>query len=331
MTLMIMSEKQLAKDFKIVITGALGHIGSLLIRTLPSQVDGTIVMIDNFSTQRYPSLFDLPENFEYKFASLDIFNDDLVSAFEGATHVVHLAAVTTAAESFELAKQVEDINLTGTRRVIEAAVKNKAKLVFISTTSIYASNRDEIDENCPIEEIDPQTPYARSKYQSETDIFEQSLNLDFAILRFGTIFGPSIGMRFHTAVNKFCLQAILGEPLTVWETALTQQRPYLDLIDAVNSIAFIIKNDLFSQEVFNVVSGNYTVTEVLAQIQRHVPSVQIVTVPSKAMNDLSFGVCTKKIQRVGFEFSGDISQGVSCTIDLLKSVIAESSKKQNSA
>ena len=80
-----------------------------------------------------------------------------------------------------------------------------------------------------------------------------------------------------------------------------------------------------------MVSGNYTVTEVLAEIQRHVPGIRIETVPSKAMNELSFGVCTKKIEGAGFEFSGDIDQGVSSTIDLLKSVISENSNKQNSA
>ena len=34
-------------------------------------------------------------------------------------------------------------------------------------------------------------------------------------------------MRFHTAVNKSCWQAVMGQPLTVWETAYGQKRTYL--------------------------------------------------------------------------------------------------------
>ena len=37
-------------------------------------------------------------------------------------------------------------------------------------------------------------------------------------------------MRFHTAINKFCWQAVLGQPLTVWTTAKNQQ-------DAMNDFA----------------------------------------------------------------------------------------------
>ena len=47
---------------KIIVTGALGHIGSKLIRALPDEfLNSDIIMIDNFSTCRYPSLFDLPK------------------------------------------------------------------------------------------------------------------------------------------------------------------------------------------------------------------------------------------------------------------------------
>ena len=64
------------------------------------------------------------------------------------------------------------------------------------------------------------------------------------ILRFGTIFGISPGMRFHTAVNKFCFQASIGEPLTVWRTAYDQMRPYLYLNDAMKAFRLIINQSV---------------------------------------------------------------------------------------
>jgi nucleoside-diphosphate-sugar epimerase len=52
---------------KVVITGALGHIGSHLIRRLPDFfTDCEVVMIDNLATQRYPSLFNLTDAARYR-------------------------------------------------------------------------------------------------------------------------------------------------------------------------------------------------------------------------------------------------------------------------
>src|SRR6201999_1435543 len=93
--------------------------------------------------------------------------------------------------------------------------------------------------------------------------------------RFGTIFGTSVGMRFHTAVNKFCWQAVMGQPLTVWRTAYNQRRAYLDLSDAVRAIAFFIEKNLFDGRIYNVVTTNSTVGDVVEAIRIHVPKVQI--------------------------------------------------------
>ena len=71
----------------------------------------------------------------------------------------------------------------------------------------------------------------------------------FISLRFGTIVGPSSGMRFHTAVNKFCMQAYINVPLHVWKTALKQFRPYLSLKDAFKTLNFIIKNKILMRNL----------------------------------------------------------------------------------
>ena len=46
---------------KILITGALGHIGSKLIHSIQAGEFEEIIMLDNLSTQRYSSLFNLPK------------------------------------------------------------------------------------------------------------------------------------------------------------------------------------------------------------------------------------------------------------------------------
>lgn len=77
---------------KLVITGALGNIGSRLIRELPAAFHGVeIVISDNMLTQRYCSLFDLPREGQYQFLEKDILTADLDALFSGAETVIHLA------------------------------------------------------------------------------------------------------------------------------------------------------------------------------------------------------------------------------------------------
>src|SRR5262249_34955721 len=109
---------------RIVVTGALGHIGSRLTRALPDTLGGDqIGMLDDFSTQRYPSLFDLPAGARYRFHESDVLGADLDELFGGADVVVHLAAITNAEASFDRQTEVERVNLHGTERVARACIR----------------------------------------------------------------------------------------------------------------------------------------------------------------------------------------------------------------
>ena len=70
---------------KIVITGALGHIGSYVIRDMAYKFPGAqILMIDNMMTQRFASLFNLPAISNYQFIEGDVTCMDLIHIFDGA-------------------------------------------------------------------------------------------------------------------------------------------------------------------------------------------------------------------------------------------------------
>ena len=144
--------------------------------------------------------------------------------------------------------------------------------------------------------------------------------LRFVTCRFGTIFGASPGMRFHTAVNKFVWQACNGIPLTVWRTAMDQRHPYLYLGDAAAALNFIIDNDLFDGRVYNVVTNNSTVADLVSVIGRHVPNVAVEYVDSPIMNQLSFTVSGSRFQKLGFRYEGTLEQGIRETVELLEGI-----------
>jgi UDP-glucose 4-epimerase len=306
---------------KIIITGATGHIGSFLIRELGQKyIESEIVMIDNMMTQRFPSLFNLPSSGNYSFIEGDVRFMDLKPIFEDADIVIHLAAITDAAGSFDKAIEVEDNNYQSTLKVVQACTDSGASLIALSSTSVYGTQNHIVDEDCTIDELQPQSPYAVTKLKEEEIVADFSKNQGLKAIhcRFGTIFGISPGMRFHTAVNKFCWQASTGKPISVWNTAYNQKRPYLDLFDASNAIIHIIDNHIFDGQIYNVLTQNSTVKEVIEAIEEFIPDLKIDFVDNKIMNQLSYEVSGDKFKSTGFTFNGNLKRGIKDTISLLQ-------------
>ena len=306
---------------KIVVTGALGHIGSRLIRELPFSFPGCeILMIDNLMTQRYCSLFNLPKEGYYRFIEGDVTKIDLSPLLQGAYALIHLAAITDAAGSFGKAEEVENNNYQGTQKVADACLKTGTRLIALSSTSVYGTQEKLVSEDCTLDELKPQSPYAACKLKEEQLVtrLSKEQGLQSIICRFGTIYGTSPGMRFHTAVNKFCWQAVMGQPITVWSTAYDQKRPYLDIVDARRALEFIINKDLFDGKIYNVLTINTTVRNIVETIKLTVPSLKIKHVESSIMNQLSYEVLNQKLKDKGFQVLGNLQAGISDTLTLFK-------------
>lgn len=304
---------------RVVVTGALGHIGSRLIRDLAVAWPGIeVVMVDNLATERYASLYNLPEACRYEFVEGDVLTVDLIGLFAGADVVVHLAALTNGART-DLHARMERVNVAGTERVARACAALGVGLLFPSTTSVYGVPHGVVSEECPEEDLQPQSPYAGWKLQSEELLrtLGRQEGLRFVIVRMGTIFGPSVGMRFHTAVNQFCWRAVSGQPIEVWQTASHQFRPYLDLSDAVRAMIFMMRRRQFDARVYNVLTLNATVAHVVEVLSAIIPELQVSYVDSPLMNRLSYCVDNRRFSQLGFEFSGSLERGIGDTVAML--------------
>jgi UDP-glucose 4-epimerase len=302
---------------RIIVTGGLGHIGSGLIRHLLAR-DYEVICIDNLLTQRVSSLRGLVGNRSFQFIDLDIAAKNLLlsKVLDGRKIdcIVHLAAITNAEASHDKAEEVHNNNYNSTKNIVNFCQESNTKLIFPSSTSVYGSADAEVFEDDP-SVLKPQSPYAESKVNEE-ELIINSLGKNFNILRLGTIFGASPGMRFHTAVNKFCWQASLGQPISVWKTAMNQYRPYLALSDAFRAIDFFIENN-HEGAVFNVLTQNYTVHDILEAIKEF-SEIEIEFVESKIMNQLSYFVSNDKITSLGFDFQGNLQEAIKETMDWLQ-------------
>ncbi len=308
---------------KIVLTGGLGHIGSAFLEQAPNILPNAhIVVIDDLSTQRYCSLFDLPKSLSYEFIEGRIQDIDMSKHLDGSNALIHLGATTDAAGTAHNPNLIFDNNLPATESLIQNCIEHNVPFIFPSSTSVYGVQEGLVDEDC--DDVKPQSPYADCKIQEEELIKSYAdKGLRYCLARLGTIFGTSKGMRFHTAVNKFCWQAAMKIPITVWSTAMDQKRPYLGLNDSCRFFGFVIENELFNNQLYNVVTENYTVRNVVETIQKFVPDLDVEFVDNLIMNQLSYNVSSEKIKKQSFVFQDDLEAAIKDTIYLLRADLAQ--------
>lgn len=295
----------------IVITGGLGHIGSKLIRTLP--LDYNITVIDNLLTQRYYSLFNIDR--KIKFIECDFTEYE----YPKDSIVIHLAAITNAS-SKDNKDMIESINIDKTKKLIDKCTDSLVKLfIFPSSTSVYGVATDVVTEDNK-EYENPQSPYAESKLEIE-NYLKGNPNINYYILRFGTIFGKSCGMRFHTAVNKFCYELSKEQPLTIWEENFHQYRPYLGLIDCVESIKHVINLPKENQNnTYNVITNNYKLSEIVDVLKEWDSNLSLNMVNTPLLNQFNYFVSDKKFRDTGFKPKQEIKVEIFKTLELLKNI-----------
>ncbi len=300
---------------KILITGALGHIGTGLICSL----EGELILIDNLESRQVSSLYDLPDGNRYNFVQEDIRTISWDKYLGNVSHVIHLATYKAVDNSKDRPEDFEQANIQGLKRLADACAKHGIKLFFPSTISVYGSTDKVMDESS---DIVPQSPYAQTKHESE-QYLQKLDNLKYAINRFGTTYGKSIGMRFDIAVTKFVWQAVNSQPIIVWRTAWEQRRPYLYLGDCVDSIKHIIENDMFNRQIYNVLSQNATVQEVIDIIKQYIPELKVEFVDSPIMNQLSYDVSDAKFRSTGFTPRGTLKTGIGEMIEQFRGIITK--------
>ncbi len=306
---------------KLMITGCCGHIGSYIIENLfKIKTIKKTILIDNLESNRFYTLFNLKKKNKLKFLKRDLADNKSLDDLSDIDFVIHLASMTNAEKSFGKKDKMYSNNIACLKTVIKFCKRTKAKLIHISSTSVYGKQTKVVDETCEEKYLKPQSPYADIKLIEEKMLKRESKNIKYNCFRFGTISGVSKGIRFHTAVNKFCFNAAISEKIIVYKTALNQYRPYLSLKDALKVFKFCIEKNFFHNDIFNVLSGNFTVNQILSKIRKYKKNIKIKLVRSPIMNQLSYHVSQKKLNKFGLILNNDIEKDIKDTINLLRNI-----------
>ena len=298
----------------IIISGAFGHIGSFLLRDfVKDKKIKKILIIDNFNTQRFSSYLKINKK-KIKLIDQDLKKFDLNKLKNHYEVFIHFAATTNAAESFKIKNEIMENNLKVTKKVVKFCLKKNINLIFPSSTSVYGKKFEIINSSNNMKNLFAQSPYAESKILEERYIRKKLRK--YTILRLGTIVGVSEGIRFHTAVNKFCYQASLNKPLTIWRKFFKKKRPYLSLKDCTKTIKHIIKKNIFYGETLDVVSNNYTVEQIVNMIKQFT-KVKMKFIDTEILNQNSYEVISDGISKKGIKLNPNILNDIKRTLDVL--------------
>jgi nucleoside-diphosphate-sugar epimerase len=144
---------------KFLVTGGAGFIGSNITEALVKNGD-KVTVLDNLSEGKLENLSDVMD--KITFVKGDIRNSsDLEKALDGVDYVLHQAALRSVPKSMTQPEEYNDVNVTGTLRLLIKAAEMKVKrVVAASSSSVYGdrvnfSGSRDTDARC-----DPISPYA---------------------------------------------------------------------------------------------------------------------------------------------------------------------------
>ena len=197
------------------------------------------------------------------------------SAVEGASAIVHLAAIVgdpACARDPELARTT---NVEATRALVaDAAEAGVAHLIFASTCSNYGRMADPetpVDEEAPLA---PVSLYAEQKVEIEKMLLENGSGPTApTCLRFATVYGAAPRMRFDLTVNEFTRELWADRDLEVFGEQFW--RPYVHVRDAARGIVTALEAgpDEVGGDVFNVGDSdeNYRKLDLVEVISAEIP------------------------------------------------------------
>ena len=240
-----------------LVTGAAGFIGSNLCERLLAEgnaVWGFDDLNDFYSpVQKERNVRDLEGMGKFSFFKGDLRKvSDIQAVFESGKfdQIVHLGARAGVRPSLEDPALYQEVNVTGTVHLLEAARKKGIKKVTIaSSSSVYGINsKVPFSESDPI--FAPISPYAASKLACEAlgHVYHHIYGMDVAMLRFFTVYGPR--QRPDLAIHKFAGLIEAGKPIPVFGDGSTS-RDYTFVTDTVDGILACTRKEI-GYEIFNL-------------------------------------------------------------------------------
>ena len=308
------------KNKKVVVTGGLGFIGSHLVEKLSE--DNLVVVIDDQSTGNTENIKQF--NLSKIDTTLgDITSIDLDELFDGADYVFHHAAVTSVQKSVDDPLNSNEVNITGTLKVLEAA-KNMdvKKVVLASSSAIYGDTKSlPLNEDNPVK---PLSPYAVSKATGELycNVFSEIYGLPTVSLRYFNVFGPRQDPNSqYAAVIPIFIDKILKNESPVIYGDGEQSRDFVSVKHVVAANIMAAESKLTG--AFNIGLGKSTTINQLVEMINDIIGKDVKPVYEKERSgDIKHSLADiSKAKSLGYDPKVDFKEELTETVEWFRRIL----------
>lgn len=222
---------------RVLITGAAGFLGSHLVDRFLKE-GHEVVGVDNLVTGTHGNLAHLRGEERFRFIEGDVSRG---IAMDGPLDgVLHFASPASPPDYLALPIETLDVGSLGTRNALELARQRGARFFMASTSEVYGDpvehpQRESYWGN--VNPVGPRSVYDEAKRFSEalTMAYHRAHGLDTRIVRIFNTYGPRMRPRDGRVVSNFVVQALAGEPLTIYGDG-SQSRSFCYVADEVEGL-----------------------------------------------------------------------------------------------
>jgi UDP-glucuronate decarboxylase len=227
---------------RILVTGGAGFIGSHLIDRLMAQ-GHEVLCLDNFYTGHKRNLLQWLDHPYFELIRHDITEPIRLEVDQ----VYHLACPASPIQyQFNPVKTVKT-NVMGTLNMLGLAKRVKARILLASTSEVYGDpdvHPQPEEYRGSVNTIGIRSCYDEGKRMAETLMFDyhRQNGVDIRVARIFNTYGTRMHEHDGRVVSNFVVQALQGEPLTVYGNG-SQTRSFCYVSDLVEGLMRLMNGD----------------------------------------------------------------------------------------
>jgi len=292
---------------KILVTGAAGYIGSVLVPELLKE-SFEVIAVDNFMYNQTP-LLDCCHDDRLTICRADARDKELISKYlKKSDAIIPLACLTGAPLCQKNPFEARSIIVDAIKTILDLRDKEQV-IIYPTTNSGYGIGQKGIfcTEETP---LNPISFYGKLKVEAEKALLDSG---NAITLRLATAFGISPRMRLDLLVNDFTYRALNDRFLVLFEAHV--KRNYIHVRDVAKAFIHCLNNfKKMKNEPYNVglSDANLSKWELCEEIKKQLPDFYFTEAKvGKDPDKRDYIVSNEKIEKTGYRPDYSIQRGIS--------------------